>query len=250
MSQGIQQPPYRVVIETPEDFEIILFLFLFGSTTFAMHYNIQNIDNSLSIWGILCWLMMLILIRLTVDNFFFFRSSVIKSLDAHLYNESIQRPWDHCLLRNAKRVNCDLAHSVEHTAEAKSCSICTEEFTDAELMDHSRLPLQILVCGHLFHRDCVLKNEQFRWNDGRDPWLMHSECAYCRCPYNLISGRHDYIHNIDRGIFTSYSNANHFDYASGELCDYLWSPLLGAWCCVFEENLSTQQSIKNYLGMP
>merc|ERR1712228_27718 len=228
---------------------ILIFLSSLTSTAGMIYYNIQNIDNLFTIWNMLCWLIMLVLIRLTVDSFFYFRFSVIVSLAIHLMHQCVDNPLDETPLYREKQVNYYMSHSISYTKEIKSCSICTEDFKESEFMDNSQSPLQILSCGHLFHRDCILKNETIRWFQGRDEWLTESQCPTCRNTNNVISGRHDFNHNIDKGIFSSFYNADHEKYQSDALYNYLWTPVLNGWYCVFDEKLPTQQSIQYYLAM-
>lgn len=60
-----------------------------------------------------------------------------------------------------------LAEECDYIIEpGNSCPICTEEFTEGELIAMSKN----IDCSHVYHTDCII------------PWMMksHDECPMCR----------------------------------------------------------------------
>ena len=63
--------------------------------------------------------------------------------------------------------------------KATDCGICLEEFKFDEI--NNKRPdsiLQLLLCGHLFHKFCLEANERHSWNNRE----LHIRAPYGKCP--------------------------------------------------------------------
>eukprot|EP00483_Globobulimina_turgida_P003987 UN03995 len=112
-----------------------------------------------------------------------------------------------------KLLNHTIAHETYHNMEHinindEKCSICLDVFAETE-NKHQDTPLQVLRCGHIFHRKCILINEQTIWLNDNDTDLQsyeESTCPLCRQTYHLLYDKHNYCSNPNKGLFSSYYN--------------------------------------------
>ena len=53
--------------------------------------------------------------------------------------------------------------------------------------------LQLLRCGHLYHKQCIEQNEYHTWNN-KSSGLIYpiAKCPFCRCNYNINQEKFNY----------------------------------------------------------
>ena len=106
------------------------------------------------------------------------------------------------------------------------CSICCNKF------NFKMHKIKLLKCGHIYHEECINKNEHNRWITNKDKNYKKSKCPLCRKKYRIIKEKFNYQHNyyqINNRIFSFYFDGLHEKKSAGNeiILEYIWMHIYG-----------------------
>ena len=159
-----------------------------------------------------------IIIFLVIDLFENIRQCVIadltQSLTCDYYLKSGQYQDDYIYYAKCH------AYKKSFKYDNTMCSICYGNYADDE-MDFSR---KLLHCGHIYHKECLARNERYQWNHDEKPFNHPmSECSLCRMQYNASTQKFDYEQDYYQKL-PKYMTG--FDYFGKKTADELyWKPI-------------------------
>ena len=70
------------------------------------------------------------------------------------------------------------------------CVICQHEYVD----DNMVYDKSLISCGHLHHKQCLMNNERYQWNNNLHKYSL-SQCPHCRHEYHAHSQKFDFDPN-------------------------------------------------------
>eukprot|EP01084_Bolivina_argentea_P121276 214918_1 len=82
------------------------------------------------------------------------------------------------------------AHNRFKKYKLSECGICLDKFDLNNIIKNIRnnfnpSQLQLLQCGHLYHKPCIQENEYYCWNNqGSNLYHPYGKCPLCRIPYH------------------------------------------------------------------
>ena len=164
-------------------FTFIFIFLLLIVYQFIVHLLILITDDIIQIYKIIILIVfMIIFILLMGDCFLHFRKVSI------LF-------YQRCLLLNARHeyygsiLQRHMAYDALKSFEHDVCVICRNKF------DFKMDRIKILQCGHIYHEECINKNEHFRWITNKDKNYEKSRCPIGKRKYRIISEKFNYQHN-------------------------------------------------------
>eukprot|EP01083_Nonionella_stella_P132282 402111_1 len=198
--------------ESCHDFYVLAFLLLLALASRVTLHNIFILyDRTCTTYTrIVSYLFNIFLLALAGDIFVYFRYSVIVALRRRLTYKHLgymkqSTPTPFTILRKLKILYFHSAHTcaAKYAHAGHQCSICLDDFTTKD--KETKGIMQVLKCGHLFHRECILKSEQAQWKTDCDEYVAsiassYSKCPNCRGSYHLLYQKHNYDIHCDKDI--------------------------------------------------
>ena len=82
------------------------------------------------------------------------------------------------------------AYGLYKKFDNSACTICFNEYKDEEIETDK----QLLSCGHLYHKECLINYEKYKWND--DDWRYPiCQCPLCKDRYHAHFEKFDFNKN-------------------------------------------------------
>ena len=222
-------------------FNLPFLIFEFSFAIIIIFYLFPSLPQQLSYYVLLIFIIYLILVTIIIiiclDIFDIIRGSIFYDL-----REALAADY-YSLRYNSSKYGEDYMYYQKIVSyggftlmeDQLICAICHNEYIDDDMVYDK----QLLHCGHLYHKECLHRNEGYQWKNNKFKYSQ-SECAHCRAPYHTHSQKFDFDEHFWKKT-PSYMQP--FDYFGRETSNMLYWNFIQEEYGKYEEQDPSKRSI-------